>query len=90
VHTWRWQARKGILSESSNGDARFAPVAIVPLADAMRPIASEARGAAVIEVVLRNGRTLRRPEWIAPEGATDMRRGFDGLAMMVQELKRNP
>ena len=34
VHTWRWQARKGMLSETSNGEARFAPVAIVPATDA--------------------------------------------------------
>ena len=69
VHTWRRQARQGMLSEGSHGDVRFAPVVMVPAADAMRPIASEARGAAVIEVVLRNGRILRLPERIAPETA---------------------
>jgi transposase-like protein len=31
VHTWRWQE---MLSETSNGEARFAPVAIVPATDA--------------------------------------------------------
>src|SRR2546421_5218716 len=36
VHTWRWQARKGMLSETSNGEARFAPVAIAVAADPMR------------------------------------------------------
>jgi transposase-like protein len=51
VHTWRWQARKGMLSETSDGDARFAPVVIVAHADAMRPIGSEARGAAVTEII---------------------------------------
>jgi transposase len=61
VHTWRWQARKGMLSQILNGEARFAPVAVVPAADAMRPIASDA---AVIEVVLRNGRVLRLPEHV--------------------------
>ena len=69
VHTWRWQARKGMLSETSNGGARFASVAIVPATDAMRPITSEARGAAVIEVVLRNGRILRLSERVTPENA---------------------
>jgi transposase len=64
VHTWRWQARKGMLSQSSNSEARFAPVAVVPAADAMRP--SEARYAAVVEVVLRNGRVLRLPEHVTP------------------------
>ena len=69
LHTWRCQARKGMLSEGSHGAVRFAPVVMVPAADAMRPIASEASGAAVIEVVLRNGRILRLPERIAPENA---------------------
>jgi transposase len=69
VHTWRWQARKGMLSETSTGEARFAPVAVVAAADAMRPMASQANGVAVIEVVLRNGRILRLSEHIAPENA---------------------
>jgi transposase len=69
VHTWRWQARKGMLSDSSNGEARFAPVAIVAAADAMRPITSQSNGAALIEVVLRNGRILRLSERIGPENA---------------------
>jgi transposase-like protein len=69
VHTWRWQARKGFLSASSHGEAGFAPVAIVPGADAMRPVTNETRDTAVIEVVLRNGRILRLPEHMAPENA---------------------
>jgi transposase len=69
VHTWRWQARKGMLSEGSNCEARFAPVAIMPAVDGMRPLASEARGVGVIEVVLRNGRILRLPEQITPDHA---------------------
>ena len=69
VHTWRWQARKGMLSETSNGGARFASVAVMAAAGAMRPIAGEAGGAAVIEVVLRNGRILRLSERVTPENA---------------------
>jgi transposase len=69
VHTWRWQARKGILTQSCGGEARFMPVAMVPAGDAVRPIASEARGVAVIEVVLRNGRILRLPERVTPGNA---------------------
>lgn len=72
VHTWRWQARKGILSEIPNGCARFAPVAIASAADAMRPIASEAGGAAIIEVVLRNGRVLRLAEQVTPAQAAQL------------------
>jgi hypothetical protein len=65
VHTWRWQ----VLTQSSGGDARFAPVAMVPAGDAMRPIASEAKGASAVEVVLRNGRVLRLPENVTPAHA---------------------
>jgi transposase len=61
VHTWRWQARKGFLSEASNGETRFAPVAVVA-ADVVPAPASEAKDVAVIEVVLRNGRVVRLSE----------------------------
>src|ERR1700736_1027728 len=54
VHTWRWQVRKRMLTQTSGGEARFAPVAMVPAGDAMRPIASEAKGSSAVEVVLRN------------------------------------
>jgi transposase len=68
VHTWRWQARKGFLSESSNGATRFVP-AVMAVAGAVAATASESKGAAPIEVVLRNGRILRLSERIAPENA---------------------
>jgi transposase len=58
VHTWRWQVRKGMLSQTSNSEARFAPIAVVPVADAVQPTASETREAVVIEVVLRNTRGI--------------------------------
>src|SRR5437868_4717189 len=51
LHAWRKPARTGLLSGTPADEARFAPVAIVPGGDAMRPIASEARNAAAIEVV---------------------------------------
>jgi transposase len=69
VHTWRWQARKGFLTENSSGEARFAPVAIVAAADGMRSIANEPNCSAVVELVLRNGRVLRLPENITPAHA---------------------
>lgn len=71
VHSWRWQARKGFLSETSNGGVRFAPVAVLAAADATG-VAREAKGAAVIEVVLRNGRVLRLPEHVMPAHAAQL------------------
>lgn len=61
VHAWRWQVRKGMLTAGSGAETRFAPVTIMAAADAMRPITGEAQSAAVVEVVLRNGRVLRLP-----------------------------
>src|SRR5207302_7784498 len=52
-------ARKGMLTQSCGGEARFMPIAMVPGGDAVRPITSEAKGASAVEVVLRNGRVLR-------------------------------
>jgi hypothetical protein len=69
VHTWRWQARKRFLSESSNSEARFVPVAVTAAAGAVAATASERKGAALIEVVLRNGRILRLSEDVAPGNA---------------------
>jgi hypothetical protein len=50
-----------MLSESSNGEPRFAPVAVAA-ADAVPVAASEAKEAALVEVVLRKGRVLRLSE----------------------------
>jgi len=58
IHAWRRQARTGALSAGrSEAKVRFAPVAIVPVATSA--MAREAGDAALIEVVLRNGRVLR-------------------------------
>src|SRR5437660_9879202 len=64
VHTWLWQAREGVLTQSCGGEARFMPVAMVPGVDAVRPITSEAKCASAGEVGLRNVRVLRLPEHV--------------------------
>jgi hypothetical protein len=50
-------------------ETHFASVAVMAAAGAMSPIAGETGGAAVIEVVLRNGRILRLSERVTPENA---------------------
>jgi transposase len=74
VHAWRRQAREGLLSAASEGEARFSPVAVVPAADTA-PAASEG---AVIEVVLRNGRVLRLSERATPAHAARLADVLEG------------
>jgi transposase len=78
VHTWRWQARKGILSENPNGEARFAPVAVVSAVNSVQPISSETSVAGIIELVLRNGRIMRVPEHLAPAQAARFADALEG------------
>ncbi len=78
VHTWRWQARKGILSESPNGATRFAPVAVVSAVSSAQPTASETTAAGMIELVLRNGRIMRLPEHVAPAAAARLADALEG------------
>jgi transposase len=77
IHAWRRQARTGALAVGqSEAKVRFAPVAIVPVATA--PAAREGRDAAMMEVVLRNGRVLRLCESIAPGHAAKFADALEG------------
>src|SRR5437764_9341295 len=69
LHAWRKQARTGLRSGTSADEARFAQVAVVPASDAVRSPTNEAGNAAVVEVVLRNGRLLRLSERVTPAHA---------------------
>jgi transposase len=68
-HAWLRQARMGVLAGGSGGETGFVPVAVASRVDAVPPTAGEARGASVVEVVLRNGRVLRLCEGVAPGNA---------------------
>ena len=77
IHAWRRQARTGSLSVGqSEAKVRFAPVAVVPVAAA--PAAREGRDAAMMEVVLRNGRVLRLCESVAPGNAARFANALEG------------
>jgi len=78
VHTWRWQARKGILSENRNGESRFTPVAVVSAVNSVQPIASETAAAEMIELVLRNGRIMRLSGQLAPALAAQFADALEG------------
>jgi transposase len=78
LHAWRKQARTGLLSGSSDGEAGFAQVAVVSAADAAQSTTHEAMGAAVVEVLLRNGRVLRLSERVTPAHAARLADALEG------------
>lgn len=84
LHAWRRLARTGMLgggcgSEmASAGGSRLVPVAV---AVDDRPVAAGSGvGAAVIEVVLRNGRMLRLPEAVVAARVARLADALEGLA----------
>jgi transposase len=103
VHSWRRQARMGELSIAPDDEARFVPVAVATESCVALPIESNKRPGSSIDAAVCGtaGRCVGRERsmipmpagmriWVAC-GTTDMRRGFDGLAMMVQNvLKKSP
>lgn len=78
LFAWRKQARAGLLSGVSDGEARFARVAVAPATDAVHSSTNEAREAAVIEVLLRNGRVLRLSESVTPAHAARLADALEG------------
>jgi transposase len=77
IHAWRRQARTGALSAGrSEAKVGFAPVAIVPVATPAT--AREDGHAAMMEVVLRNGRVLRLSESMAPGNAARFADALEG------------
>jgi transposase len=77
IHAWRRQARTGALPAGrSEAKVGFAPVAIVPVATPAT--AREDGHAAMMEVVLRNGRVLRLSESMAPGNAARFADALEG------------
>jgi transposase len=77
IHLWRRQARTGALSAGrSEATVRFAPVAIAPVATPVT--GGQGRDAALIEVVLRNGRVLRLCDSVAPGEAARFADALEG------------
>jgi transposase len=80
VHVWRRQARTGQLTSSGGiGPARFAPVALVaPKVLDMAPKPDVPGGDGVIELLLKNGRTLRLPDGVAPARVARLVEALEG------------
>ena len=77
LHAWRKQARTGLLSGTSAGEARFAQVAVVSATDVVQST-TEAKEAVVVEVLLRNGRILRLSERVMPAHAARLANALEG------------
>jgi transposase len=80
LHSWRRQARQGMLGGARGGEmvragsSRFVPVAVAAHGDG-----TAARiDAAVIEVVLRNGRRLRLPEGVGTARVVTLADALEG------------
>jgi transposase len=78
IHSWRRQARTGLLLRTSPGEARFMPVSIVAGADPTPTAVCRAKELPIIEVVLRNGRVLRLGESVAPADAARFADALEG------------
>jgi transposase len=74
LHMWRRQARSGDLDMALDGEARFAPIAIIA-GETKAAVCCDGR---VIEVVLRGGRVLRLPEDMAPARMAQLADALEG------------
>ena len=66
IYRWRHQAKAGALSRASEGQSRFALVAVAARGGARASMRNDHDDDCVIEVVLRNGRILRLSQGAAP------------------------
>ena len=79
---FRWRKAEGLTGTSTRGAPRRLPAnTFIPVA-----VSAPTGGEGELEIALASGTRV----WLAA-GFTDMRKGFDGLALRVQEvLKRDP
>jgi len=84
LHLWRRQARMGTLGTqldpgtAPDSGCRFVSVAVAAGGGITGPTRSDG-GAAVIEVVLRNGRLLRLPEGVAAARVVTLADALEGV-----------
>jgi transposase len=78
LHTWRKQARTGLLSGTPAGEAGFARVTVAPASDGVHSPPNEAREGATVEVLLRNGRVLRLSERVTSAHAARLADALEG------------
>jgi transposase len=85
IYAWRRLTRTGRLPARSEDGVDFVPVTIaparraVPVSMVRRDTAGSAIAEARVEVVLRNGRTLRVPEGVAPSRAGALADALEGI-----------
>jgi transposase len=85
IYAWRRLARMGRLHAPSEDGVDFVPVTVaaarraVPVSMVPRDSAGSAIADARLEVVLRNGRTLRVPEGVEPSRAGALADALEGI-----------
>ena len=80
VHAWRRQAKTGELSATSDGEARFVPVAVATQSSVSAAPENDVGAGSLLEVVLRNGRVLRLSDRMAPARAALLADALEGCA----------
>lgn len=80
VHAWRRQAKTGELSATSDGEARFVPVAVATQSSVSAAPENDAGAGSLLEVALRNGRVLRLSDRMAPARAALLADALEGCA----------
>jgi transposase len=78
LHAWRKQARTGLLSAVSDGEACFAQVTVAPASDAVHSPTNGTSEVVVVEVLLRNGRVLRLSERVTSAHAARLADALEG------------
>jgi transposase len=85
IYAWRRLARMGRLPGPSEDGVDFVPVTIAPArrAVAVSMVPRDTAGSAIadtrLEVVLRNGRTLRVPDGVAPSRVGALADALEGV-----------
>ena len=86
LHTWRQQARRGVLAAAvgpgtrDEGGLRFVPVAVSTGGVGRSMLKDIAAASLPIELVLRNGRVLRLAQSVPPTCAAAMADALEGVA----------
>jgi transposase len=82
LYNWRRQARLNPVSGGpavpAQKECRLVPIAVAAGCEIADPRRIAAAGAAVIELVLRNGRLLRLPEGVSPAPIADLADALEG------------
>ena len=79
IYAWRRWARGHAAARASLDEARFVPITLAATICARSMSAEQANTNVTIEVVLRNGRSLRLPQAVAPSRVGALADALEGI-----------